>query len=119
MKVLIVDSSAAIILRYKEILSIVSGIELIYDATNYKDAIKHISSFKPEIMLLDTNLPGGQSIELVKEIRLAQGNVKIIAIANNMDEMLIEQFNESGVDHFIDKYNDFEKIPGIIQSFAI
>lgn len=117
MKVLIVDSSVEIIQRYKEMLSQIPGIQLIYNASNYADAILHITSFNPSVVLLDTNLPAGKSLELIKEIKLKKYNTKIIAIYNRIDDQLLNQYKINGIEHFIDKYNEFEKIPGLIQSF--
>jgi DNA-binding NarL/FixJ family response regulator len=117
MQVLIIDTSIEIIQRYKELLSQVPGIKLIYEASNYEDAILYIATFHFEVVLLDINLPGGQSLELVKRIKSDFKKTKIIATTNRIDDQMINQFRINGVAHFIDKYNEFEKIPDVIQSF--
>jgi DNA-binding NarL/FixJ family response regulator len=117
MQVLIIEGSVELIQRYEELLLQVPGIKSTYFASNNEEAILLIARFNFKVVLLDTNLPGRQSIDLVKAIRSKFNNTKIIAMFNRIDDHLLNQFKKNGVDHFIDKYNEFEKIPGLIQSF--
>ncbi len=118
MEVLIIDSSADIIKRLKELVAELDSIKAIHDAVTCKEAIEKIRVIKPAIVLIDINFPNNKSLECITEIKTYQKEATIIAMSNGalpMDEI---QYRLHGVTHFFDKYHEFEKIPAAIQSLA-
>jgi two-component system nitrate/nitrite response regulator NarL len=118
MDVLIVDSSGEIIKRLKELLSVVPGISLIHEATNYREALSLQKKIAPAIVLADADLPGNKSAELIKKIRAGMNGTIIIIMALRMDEQLLFKYRSLGIDNIFDKYHDFEKIPELVAGIA-
>lgn len=118
MEVLIIDSSAAIISRLKEMMSELTSVKVIYEASKCKNALALVKIHKPDIVLLDINLPGKESFNCLLEIRKAHGAAIIIALANRTSEIDELKYNLQGVEYFFDKYHEFEKIPKAIQHIA-
>ena len=119
MIVLVVDSSVVIIERWQNILSETENIKSVYGAVAFTDALQLFNKIKPNVVLLDGDLPGNTSIDLLKEFKAADGNATVIVVANNADNYVEEKCKLFGADFFFDKYNDFEKIPAFITANAI
>ena len=118
MKVLIVDSSIRIMERLEEILSEAENITAIHRALSYEEAIKLFKENKHDAVLLDIYLPGNESFKLLKEIKQTGFKTSVIILSIQTDNYVQERCKLLGADFFFDKYNDFEKIPGVINAIA-
>jgi DNA-binding NarL/FixJ family response regulator len=119
MQVLIVDSSLGVTERLEEIISEAEYITAIHRAGSYKEAIKIFNENKYDAVLLDIDLPGNNSIELLKEIRRAGGKTFVIIMYTHADSYIMKQCKSVGVDFFFDKYYDFEKICGLLAAYHL
>ena len=111
MEILIVDSSFIINSRLKTLISEANNQVIIYQAKSYMEAIQFYTEKKPDVVILDSMLPGNKSVHLLKEIKTA--NEKSVVIILFMQVNKLERFKDSfaGADFFLDKYHEFEKIP--------
>ena len=62
--VLIVDDSILIMERMIEILEEIENISFVVHAGNYREGIEVLNQLKPDMVLLDINLPDRSGIEL-------------------------------------------------------
>lgn len=118
MEVLIVDSSIQIIQRLEEMLSELSLIKAIYTTDSYTNAGEFFTKHRPGIVLLGINIPENESLKLLAEITAGSFKTSVIVLYLNRTEYVKEQCRLLGADYFLDKYDDFEKIPGIINGIA-
>ncbi len=113
--VLIVDDNMCFVERMIGLLDEVNNrIAYINVASDYDEASKYLSE-KPDVVLLDINLPGKNGINLLKEIKSADKECKVIMITNHADDYYRQQCKDLGADHFLDKSNEFSKVPSIIR----
>lgn len=117
MQVLIIDSSIAIIERLAELLSESNKDIVIFKAVTYQEAITKFLDYHPEVILLDTSLERNLSIKLLKEMKVENEKCIVIALSIHSEKNIREQWNLNGVDHYLDKYSEFEKIAGIIDVY--
>lgn len=68
-----------------------------------KDAREQIMLFTPSLVLLDENLPDGNGLELLAEIKSSNSGIKVIMITANDTDSDIVQGLESGADDYITK----------------
>lgn len=99
------------------LLDDVQHIGHIHVASDYEEAFQFITEEKPDLVLLDINLPGRNGIEVLRKIRHAGNECRVVMITNHADEYYRQQCKELGADHFLDKSNDFAKV-GVIISQA-
>jgi len=116
---LIVDDSSVIIKRFKEILGDMDNIETVLHAHNYYEGSQMLENVKPHVVLLDINLPDKSGIELLRHIQEQQIDTRVIMITNHATEHYKKVCAGLGADHFFDKSNEFELIPGIISGIHI
>jgi len=112
--ILIVDDSMSFIERMVSLLDEADNIGYINVARNYAEALKVFFEERPDVVLLDINLPDKSGIDLLRSIREAGSNCEVIMVTNHTDKCYQQQCTELGANYFLDKSNDFELIPGII-----
>src|ERR1700712_2412125 len=107
--ILIVDDSALIVKRLIDMLNELESLE-IKNANNYTDAVQLIKNTKPDILLLDINLPDKSGIDVLRITKEQNPSTKVIMITNQSDDYYRKLCMRLGADHFIDKSKEFEQI---------
>jgi len=113
-----VDSSPLIVQRLEEMLSEVAIITAIYSSVCYENALKLYIEKRPGVVLLGISLQAFQPINLLAQIKKHNYKTQVIVLSIDGDEYTYEQCQLLGADHLLDKYRDFEKLPGIIHSIS-
>lgn len=117
LKILVVDDSELVIQRLFEIINEVECIDHLYKANSYQQAVDMIAEYKPDIVLLDIQIPGKNGIELLSFIKLHYPNIITVMLTNMVSAYYKDLCVSIGCNHFIDKSRDFEKITSIIKSY--
>jgi DNA-binding NarL/FixJ family response regulator len=115
--VLIADDSDIVIHRLMQILYEPGFDQQLLKATSYGEAVEVVKMHQPQVVMLDIQLPGKSGIELLKFIRSQYPTTKTIILTNKVNDSYKTLCEKMGADHFIDKSTDFEKIPGIVESY--
>ena len=118
MRVLISDNSSLIIQKLHELLSETTGVSALYQAANYLQALQCFKSNEPDIVVLGLNFPAKLSFLLLKTIKGDTPKTVVIVLSINMDDYMRQQCKMLGADFFLDKHNEFEKVPIIINEFV-
>jgi len=97
-KVLIVEDERDICLLLQKLL--VNDSNFVECAFSLNEGIEKVSTLKPDVVLLDNNLPDGQGVDYIKNFKNGV-NRKIIMISamHNLREKALE----AGVDWFLEK----------------
>ena len=100
--------------RMVALLEEITNIGNIIVASDYNEAYRLLQDENPDLVLLDINLPGKNGIEILRKLRLSGSECRVIMLTNHADEYYRQQCRELGADHFLDKSNDFAKVPDIV-----
>ncbi len=115
MKVFIVDDSALVRERIIAMISENPGIEIIGQAKNAQEGINSILKLKPDVVILDIRMPGGNGIEVLKNIKKNNSAPTIIILTNYPYPQYRKKCIEAGADYFFDKSTEFNKIIEVIK----
>lgn len=114
LKVVTVEDSALIAERVERILAEMTGVELVGNAVCIDDALKLIRNNPPDVAILDINLGSLElrsGVELLQILRGMYPRMKIIMLTNFTDTRYRLLCQKNGADYFLDKSNDFDRIP--------
>jgi DNA-binding NarL/FixJ family response regulator len=117
LKVLIVDQSPMDISRIKKLLIGMADEIIISEAGNYFDASQLLKLVLPDVVLLD--LPQGDGINLVTEIKAGYPSVKVIVFTNYTERFFLGACIQKGADYFIEKSTEFNMIHIILYEMII
>jgi DNA-binding NarL/FixJ family response regulator len=118
MEILIVDGSAQVTERLTSLLTEPDKGRTIYTALSFTEAIALFEEKLPALVLLDRYLPENKSIELLKIIKTINNDTKVIILYFFADIETESHYKLHGADFFLDKYNDYEQIPEIINKIT-
>lgn len=115
-KVAIVDDHKILRDGLKALLQCIEDVEVIFEAANGKEFIDQIDTLKPDLAIVDINMPimsGDEAIAIAKQ---KDPNLKIIVLSMNRDEQFFKTLNNLGVDGYIIKESDYEELEHAINT---
>ncbi len=105
LKVLIVEDNKINMLLTKKLISTIIFNCAIFEATDGNEAIERYSQEKPDLILMDIQMPNKNGYEAVKEIRKIKDavNTPIIALTAGIMSGEREKCIESGMNDYLPK----------------
>ena len=102
-RVLVVDDSGFFRRGLKAMLNNDARLEVIGEAINGAEAIEMSAKLKPNVIIMDVEMPVMDGMEATRLIREFDKNVKIIAFTANVTNEQIESYLANGFDDIITK----------------
>ena len=100
-KVMIADDHVLMREGVKQLLEFDGSIEVIAEAADGLECLESLKSVKPDVLLLDINMPNKNGIEVLKEIKSNNIDVKVLILTvHNEVEYLLKSV-DIGVDGYI------------------
>lgn len=116
--VLIVDDNKIFVGRIISLLEETDNIGFVNVAFDYDEGLSCFEKMKPDIVLLDINLPGKSGIELLRAIKESGQPCSTIMISNHHNEYYRQLCKQLGAEQFLDKSTDFGMVPSIIRQMG-
>lgn len=88
-------------------------------AANAAEGMESLEEQRPDVMILDIEMPGKSGIELLKELKIQPSleNIPVIIFSNNDDEESKTAANEAGAAKFCVKVSiDMSELESVIDS---
>ena len=101
--ILIVDDHAIVREGLKTILKLETGIAVVGMAKNAAEALKLVSSNKPDVIILDISLPGRNGLEIIKDVKKIQPHVKIIMLSIYPEDRFAIRAFKAGASGYLTK----------------
>lgn len=117
-KVLIVDDHALLREGLIKILSLEDDLKIIGEAGKGEEAIQLTRTLKPNVILMDINMPGVNGIEATKVIKKEFPSIGIIALTIHDDEEYIFELVRAGVSGYVLKDIQPERLVSAIRDVA-
>lgn len=118
LKIYIVDDHQMLIDGLKALLSDEPHISLVGESTSAKVALKEVAEYRPDIVLTDINMPEMDGIELTREIKKQQPEVKMIALSMYGERETISDMLKAGVSAYILKNTGKQELLKAIDKVA-
>ena len=109
-KILLIDDHQIILDGMEAILSELPNIEVIGKASNGQDGLRYIKALRPDIVLLDLDMPIMNGMVLAKEVKSSMPEVKIIILSLHHEPSIIQKLIKDGVDGYLLKNSDKNEV---------
>ena len=115
MKLLIADDSAFLRQRLSHLIAELTGIENIIYAEDVPAAIETIETEKPDVVVLDIQMPGGSGIDVLKKVHKENQRPVFIVFTNYPYPHFRKSCLAAGADFFLDKSFDHNELLGVLK----
>lgn len=117
-RLFIVDDSKVLRDRLRSLVSEIEGITIVGEADDPLKAIEVIGKFKPDVVILDIRMPGGNGMSIMSAIKKLKGAPKIIIFTNYPYLQYRKTYLDAGADFFFYKAAEFEKLIDLLKRLA-
>lgn len=100
-RVLIADDHSMVRQGLKQILELEQDITVVAQASNGEEAIALATSFSPDVILMDINMPILNGIQAIKELRQRQHPSKIIVLTIHEDREYLFKALQLGAEGYV------------------
>jgi len=115
LKVFICDDSAALRERLGTMVWALPGIVVVGQAQDVSGSLDAIHQTRPDVVILDIHMPGGNGIEVLREVKTMNPAPRVIMLTNYAYAQYRKKFAEAGADFFLDKSSEFDKLPEVLE----
>lgn len=119
LRIVTVEDSCLVAERVKLMLKEIALVEFLGNARNSSEAKSLIGENTPDVVFLDIHLKddatNANGISLLCDLRTRYPKMKIVMLTNMTDSHYRKLCLTSGADYFLDKSNDFDKVPEVIR----
>lgn len=99
--VLIADDHSLIRQGLKQILELENDIIVVAQAANGNDAVKLARDVKPDVILMDINMPESNGLEAIKEIKQEKMTSKVIVLTIHEDREYLFKTLQMGAEGYV------------------
>ncbi len=115
MRVLVVDDSKTMRNIVKGVLGTI-GVTAIEEAGDGQDALSRVDAFKPDVILLDWNMPVMDGITFVRTYRAKNKTTPIIMVTTEAEKSRVMEAIQAGVNNYAVKPFTPESLSKIIET---
>lgn len=115
-KVMLADDHVLIREGIRQLLEFDGSIEVIDEANDGEECLKKLEKSKPEVLLLDINMPKKNGVEVLQEIKNRCLNVKVLILTVHNEVEYLLKAVDIGVDGYILKDAEFSELKKAINA---
>ena len=108
-KVFLADDSALIRARVAAMLA-APAMTIVGQAETPQGCIDGILATKPDVVVLDVQLDGGQGLEVLRAVRPAEPDIAFVVFSNNSGPAYRKRYLGAGAVRFLDKSAEFDQL---------
>ena len=116
--VAIADDSTVVRQRLLQNLLSIAGLQMAWQAQNAAEAIAAFRELKPQVLILDIQMPDGSGIDVLKHIKKESPETVVIMLTNYPLPAFRKCCKDTGAEYFFDKSTEFENVIAILKSKA-
>ena len=110
MKVLLADDSKLVRERLAVQLCELDKVELVGETKHIVESLELIQRLKPDVVVLDIHIPGGNGIQALEAIKKEPGSPVVIMLAMLPYPQYRKKCLEAGAEFFFDKATEFDLV---------
>lgn len=117
-RVLIVDDHRVLTELLTSALSMSERVTVVGSVGTAGEGVRQVASLRPDVVLLDYDLPDGDGVTVVSAIRDASPGVRVLMLTSYTDPVVLSEAMEAGCSGFITKRNGASEILAAVLAVA-
>lgn len=117
-RVMLADDHVLMREGIKQLLEFDGSIEVVTEANDGEECLKQLKSCKPQVLLLDINMPKMNGIEVLEEIKRQEIDVKVLILTVHNEVEYLLKAVDIGVDGYILKESESTELKRAIDVVA-
>jgi len=109
-RVLIVDDHAVLRQSLRYLLEAQSGIDVVGEAANGREAADLADKLQPDVVLMDTVMPGLNGIEATRQIRRRQPRTKVLMLTGYLEDEHVAGAIKAGASGYMLKKSELDEL---------
>ncbi len=109
-KVMLADDHILMREGIRQLLEFDGSIEVIGEASDGEECLEKIESLKPDVLLLDINMPKKNGIEVLQEIKDKKIKIKVLILTVHNEIEYLMKAIDIGADGYMMKDSDFAEL---------
>ena len=103
LRLLIVDDNQQVRRDLHLLLGMSEGLEIAGEAANGLEAVQQAAGLRPDVILLDLEMPVGDGYEAARQIKALYPTCRVVALSVHSYDAARQKAARAGVDEFIEK----------------
>jgi len=112
---LIVDDHALVRLGLTQLIAQEPDLEVCGDAADAEEALERARQTQPDLVVVDISLKSGSGIELIKQLKARDTNVKVLVASMHEESLFAERALRAGALGYINKQQASENVVAAIR----
>jgi two-component system, NarL family, response regulator NreC len=96
-RIVLADDHAVVRSALRMLLDAEPGLEVVAEAGDVDDAIRYVRGHRPDVLILDLNMPGRASLEALPDIGEASPETKIVVLTMQSEPAFAREAIQAGV----------------------
>lgn len=115
-RIVVVDDHTLVRAGVREILESRPDLAVVAEAADSAGAVAAVAEHRPDIVLLDVELPGGEVTETVTRMRSLSPRSRVIIVSMHDGALLLQRLIAAGVHGYLNKGIDREELVSAIRT---
>jgi DNA-binding NarL/FixJ family response regulator len=116
--ILLVDDHELILEGMAQLVESIAGFRVVGKAENGKIALQLVEALKPDMVLMDVDMPVMNGLEATKRIKAQYPDTQVLILTMHNEDALVKRMKEIGADGFILKNADRDSFVEALSSVA-
>lgn len=116
--VVLADDHAVVRAALRMLLETEDGLKVVAEASDAESAIRYVGGHRPDVLILDINMPGGSGLAAIPEIRTAAPDTKIVMLTMQEETASAREALRAGVLGYILKEAASEELVKAVRMAA-
>jgi DNA-binding NarL/FixJ family response regulator len=110
MRVLIVDDNDGFRMLLRRVLEAQQDVSLVFGACDGEEAVRLAQKFKPDVVLMDIVMPGGDGLDATRRIKESLADTIVVIVSAHDNRVSRERAAACGADAYLPKTDSIFEI---------
>jgi two-component system, NarL family, response regulator NreC len=117
-KIVLADDHGVLRAGLRSLLNAEPDLEVVGEAADGQEALRQVQKLRPDVVLLDINMPGLSGIEVTETLKKTQPEIAVLILTVHEDETLLQEAIRVGAAGYIIKRAAESELINAIQAVA-